>query len=64
MVELAAVAERMRMVHEAQRRFLGLWALECLMERRGPGLLEALEAESTERFAEDASLAGWQSADE
>jgi hypothetical protein len=32
MGELSAVVERLRLVKSAHHRFLGLWALDCLLE--------------------------------
>lgn len=32
MRELARTAERLRIVREAQQRFLALWAVDCLLE--------------------------------
>lgn len=33
MNDIAATAQRLRVVREAQRRFLGLWAADCLFDR-------------------------------
>ena len=43
MVELTAMTERMRLVKDAHRQFLGLWAMQCLLESNGPRLMEALD---------------------
>ncbi len=36
MIDLANTAERLRIVKEAHQRFLGLWAVDCLIEQRKP----------------------------
>lgn len=33
MPDLAALAQRLKQVREAQQRFLALWAVECLLDR-------------------------------
>lgn len=33
MNDIAAIAQRLRVVREAQRRFLGRWAADCLFDR-------------------------------
>lgn len=41
-MELATVTERLRLIKDAHRRFLGLWAMECLLERNTRRLVAAL----------------------
>ncbi len=54
MCNLATTAERLRVVREAQQRFLAMWAVECLLEQRQVmrKVAQDVQRVACERFAD------------
>lgn len=63
MADIALIAQRLKMVREAHERFLGLAALDCIMDGAGcvslKPLPEALDAQRKYPHDRDISMLHW-----